>query len=470
MGLSWIYIVTDCDTAKAITEQLSRPRDNTGRPPPAKTAWRQPNRWNETDEFRDGWSARWRPAVSKAKPEHVKRGGGRWTEGRRGRWVRTKGLPGQGLPAPIPPPLLAGWEVNDGMLPLDEERELVGRVQASGDRAAQTRLLRQFFYLINREAKGKAFRGVPKADLQMAGVIALLAAIEKFDLGRGYRLSTFVRMRIHGAMLDERKQWEKQGRHGESRDERWLMANHYKYADRQLIGGGYSASYNETLILALMAAMARPNDGIKDYTRERAIKAIGDFEAGKAADVQYDTAAEGGHIDEDDERVPEKEMGDSPAWAAVSVGDTDVYRRLDDEEWEAYCRRRARAHHTDAEGMYACRIDGATGKAYTVWLLPWDAHEERRVTESGFRTHPAPLRQVDRIQYEADQRAAHGKYDVAARFKLRGKRKRNWVFAPATVIPLDVLLQLAAADAAERRNHGKIDEASAEGCVRLEPV
>jgi hypothetical protein len=606
MGLQ---IVTDCDAAKAITEQLSRPPDNRGRSPPGTyelAAYRGRLRHDDnpkakvppkkrlqipvTEENRFDWYWRWfadsrdgdhesvrkdrltdvrrtriliggteprwvsvpklakpldhraailaghwsplanrppRPWILNSRGEPIDDviGLGRWkpgtkaikaparsqvvevngvdrcaekelTEGPPGHWITVDGLPGQGAAWPPfgdPPPLLIGWERTDRMLSPEEEHELVHRVQTEqpsgwcGRYPARNELVRQFFYLINREARGKDFRGVPKSDLHMAGVVAVLDRVSAFDPSRRKRLSSYVTERIHGAMLDERKQWEKQGRHGETRDERWLMANHYKYADRQLIGGGYSASYNDTLILVLMAAMARPNDGIKDYTRERAIKAIGDFEAAQAGQSHYDTTAEGGYADDIDQapvRGPIATDDESAGGLAFAVsGDEidvlvraalmrgqDAYSRHTDEVWLAYCRQRRRARYTDAKGMYAYRIDGATGKAYTVWLLSWDAHIERRGTASGFRTHPAPLRQVGRLQYEADQRMAHGVYEFATRFKLRTKATRNWVFTPATVVPLDVLLQLAAADAAERRSHGEIAEASVEGCVRLEPV
>jgi Sigma-70 region 2 len=339
-----------------------------------------------------------------------------------GRWITLEGLPGLGPPAEIPPALLASWAYNDGMLSREEELELVRRVLSEqpsgwcGHYPARTELLRAFFYLINKEARGKDFRGLPREDLQMAGVVALLEDLARFDLDKGYRLSTFLAKRIHGAMLDEQKLWQKQGRHGETRDERWLIANHWKYADRQLIGGSYSASGNPALIAALMAAMACPNTGIKNYTRQHAIEAIGRFEAAQATHESYDTTAEGGYAD-GDERQPEMDISDSPSWVAVAVENTDTYRPLTDAEWQDHCRQRAGAHYTDAKDTYITYLD-ANGKPHQRLLTPWDAHLYRG--RGNFPTYPAPLRRIGRSQYEADQRTAHGA-DITTRIKLLGK-------------------------------------------------
>jgi Sigma-70 region 2 len=269
------------------------------------------------------------------------------------------------------------------MLSKEKEQELVLAFKA-GDRAAELRLLRSFFYLIAGEARHKDFRGVPKEDLLMAGVVAFLKALPDFDPDKGKkdkRLSTFVRPRIHGAMLDEQRRWQM----ARTRDQRWLLSNHYKYADQQLIGGSYSAIDNPALITALVAAMAHPTTGIKGYAAERAVQAIADFEAARGH-AHYDTRAEVGSSTGDD-RTPELDFTDSPSWAAYAVGDIDDYRPLTNEEWLSYCLQRTNAHYTDAE---------------------WGAHIKRRGTPSGFPTHPAPLKKIGRSQYEADQASAHG--------------------------------------------------------------
>jgi hypothetical protein len=383
--------------------------------------------------------------------------------------------------------LLAGWEGNDGMLSKEEERELIGRFQNDeNDAAARYRLIRKFFYLIAQEVR--KVKGPPRADLEMAGVLAFFDVVRTFDLSSNYRLSTPARKRLHGAMLNEVARWKGQGLHGDTRDHRWLVSNCWKYRDRQLIGGDYSAGYNETLIMALMAAMRCPNTGIKDYRREQAIQAIGDFEAGQVRHAEYNTLTEGGFddpenwVDEDygpalaeEREIPDEGRGgagDNDGVFDYSHRPLDEYEPLNDAEWVEYCRQRATARYTDAHGAWHefflwNDVTDTTGRPEPAWSLlsPWDARAR-------FPTHVSPLRQVDRQQYEAYQRAAHGAYAVATRFKLRKVRKPcmwNWVFAPLRVPPLDVLLQLAA-DAAERKCHVEIDEASGQGCDRPEPV
>jgi RNA polymerase primary sigma factor len=85
-------------------------------------------------------------------------------------------------------------------LSASRERLLVTRAQ-SGDRAARDALVAAFTPLVNRIASTYSRTPVPSADLVQEGLIALSKAIGRFDLSRGYRLSTFAQTAVKGAML-----------------------------------------------------------------------------------------------------------------------------------------------------------------------------------------------------------------------------------------------------------------------------
>jgi RNA polymerase sigma factor for flagellar operon FliA len=57
-------------------------------------------------------------------------------------------------------------------------------------------------YVAGRVASGLP-QSVDQADLVSYGIIGLIDAIEKFDLGRGFKFETYAIARIRGAMLDE---------------------------------------------------------------------------------------------------------------------------------------------------------------------------------------------------------------------------------------------------------------------------
>ncbi|MGE0878524.1 MAG: RNA polymerase sigma factor WhiG [Acidimicrobiia bacterium] len=57
-------------------------------------------------------------------------------------------------------------------------------------------------YVASRVAVGLP-HNVDQADLVSYGIFGLIDAIEKFDLGRGYKFETYAISRIRGAMLDE---------------------------------------------------------------------------------------------------------------------------------------------------------------------------------------------------------------------------------------------------------------------------
>jgi len=73
---------------------------------------------------------------------------------------------------------------------LEEERELLARIAAGDDEASDELIERNVRLVISIAAKYRG-RGVPFADLIQEGNMGLMRAIERFDLGRGCKLSTY---------------------------------------------------------------------------------------------------------------------------------------------------------------------------------------------------------------------------------------------------------------------------------------
>jgi RNA polymerase sigma factor FliA len=87
-----------------------------------------------------------------------------------------------------------------------ELRDLWRRYKTSGDQRARERLVVAYSPLVKYVA-GRMAAGLPahvdEADLISYGLVGLIAAIERFDLGREIRFETYAITRIKGAILDE---------------------------------------------------------------------------------------------------------------------------------------------------------------------------------------------------------------------------------------------------------------------------
>jgi RNA polymerase sigma-B factor len=75
-------------------------------------------------------------------------------------------------------------------LPLDE-RELLRRYHEQGDQAARDELVARMLPLVRRLARRYANRGESLDDLEQVGSLGLVKAIDRFDLSRELKLSTF---------------------------------------------------------------------------------------------------------------------------------------------------------------------------------------------------------------------------------------------------------------------------------------
>src|ERR1700692_4833178 len=93
---------------------------------------------------------------------------------------------------------------------VNEEAAIVGRLWAdyktSGTQQTRDRLILHYSPLVKFVA-GRVAVGLPQnveqADLVSYGIFGLMDAIEKFDLGRGYKFETYAMSRIKGAIIDE---------------------------------------------------------------------------------------------------------------------------------------------------------------------------------------------------------------------------------------------------------------------------
>ncbi len=76
------------------------------------------------------------------------------------------------------------------VLSAEEERDLIIRTQ-KGDEAAKAKLAKANLKLVVKIAKKYEYFGVPLIDLIEEGNIGLLKAVEKFEVERGFRFSTY---------------------------------------------------------------------------------------------------------------------------------------------------------------------------------------------------------------------------------------------------------------------------------------
>ncbi len=86
-----------------------------------------------------------------------------------------------------------------GLLTRDEEMDLSERARA-GDDGARKRLVEKNLRLVVSVAKRYRGMGLPFEDLVQEGNVGLIKAVDRFDPGRGYRLSTYATWWIRQAV------------------------------------------------------------------------------------------------------------------------------------------------------------------------------------------------------------------------------------------------------------------------------
>jgi RNA polymerase sigma-B factor len=82
----------------------------------------------------------------------------------------------------------------------DELRSLVRRWRENDDRAARDELIHRMLPLAHAMARRYAGRGEPLDDLEQVASVGLLKAVDRFDLDRGVRFTTFAVPTIAGEL------------------------------------------------------------------------------------------------------------------------------------------------------------------------------------------------------------------------------------------------------------------------------
>ena len=82
--------------------------------------------------------------------------------------------------------------------PLMDEAHLLHRYHVDGDLRARQELVERMLPFVRHVARRYANRGEPLEDLVQVGCIGLLKAIDRFDVSRGVRLSSFAEPNVAG--------------------------------------------------------------------------------------------------------------------------------------------------------------------------------------------------------------------------------------------------------------------------------
>ncbi len=91
-------------------------------------------------------------------------------------------------------------QIGDGALLTRAEELELARRKDRGDEAAKRQLIESNLRLVISMARAYSSSGVPLLDLIQEGNMGLMRAVEKFDAGRGYKLSTYATWWIRQSM------------------------------------------------------------------------------------------------------------------------------------------------------------------------------------------------------------------------------------------------------------------------------
>ncbi len=81
---------------------------------------------------------------------------------------------------------------------IDDETALLRRYHVNGDLEARRELVERMMPLVRHIARRYANRGEPLDDLVQVGAVGLIKAVDRFDVDRGVKLSTFAAPNIAG--------------------------------------------------------------------------------------------------------------------------------------------------------------------------------------------------------------------------------------------------------------------------------
>ena len=91
-------------------------------------------------------------------------------------------------------------QINEAPLTKDEEYELIKNWQRSEDEKSLLRIIGAYKRLVNAIARKYLSYGLQKEDLYHEGLLGLIIALKKFDLSKGFRLSTYARWWIRASI------------------------------------------------------------------------------------------------------------------------------------------------------------------------------------------------------------------------------------------------------------------------------
>src|SRR5215468_871781 len=80
----------------------------------------------------------------------------------------------------------------------ESDRALLRRYREGGDLDARQELIGRYMPLVRSLARRYAYRGEPLDDLVQVGAVGLIKAVDRFDVERGVKLSTFAAPNIAG--------------------------------------------------------------------------------------------------------------------------------------------------------------------------------------------------------------------------------------------------------------------------------
>ena len=177
-----------------------------------------------------------------------------------------------------------------GKLCAAEERALLRRWHEQHDAGARAELVERLLPFVRRIASGYVGRGEPLDDLVQVGSVGLVNAIDRFDLSRGLRLTTFAAPNISGEIK----------RH--FRDRSWAIRVPRELQELHARITRFSAQFSaecgrQPTVMELVRGLGS--------NEEQILEAI---DAGR----NYRSASLDAHISEDDER---------PAGSAIGAAD-----------------------------------------------------------------------------------------------------------------------------------------------------
>jgi len=98
--------------------------------------------------------------------------------------------------------MINNYKFKEKLLTKDEEYKLIGNWQKNKSNKSLDKLLKAYKKLVVSFSKKYFSYGLPQEDLIQEGMMGLMYAIEKFDISRGFRLSTYANWWIKAMMQD----------------------------------------------------------------------------------------------------------------------------------------------------------------------------------------------------------------------------------------------------------------------------